>query len=58
MNAAAKTSIILLLATLSLAACSGTPPEPERDPYNAADSQRTRAGQTQDELSSDTSNNK
>ena len=49
-----KTTIVLFLNTLFLAGCSSDP-VPQDDPYNDADSQRSRAKQTQDELSRDTS---
>ena len=42
---------LLLLAALSVIACSSGAPLPQRDPYNDADSQRERAGQAQDEMS-------
>lgn len=52
-----KTNTVLLLTALSLtfsiAGCSSTP-ETSDDPYNQADSQRSRASQTQDELSRET----
>lgn len=54
MKSAVKPAIILLLAALSISACSSAP-TPKRDPYNDADSQRSRAGQAQDEMSRDTS---
>ena len=54
MNTIIKPTIIVLLSTLSIMACSSGP-EPKRDPYNDADSQRSRAGQAQDEMSRDTS---
>ncbi len=54
MKIAIKPIIVLLLAALSIAACSSAP-APKRDPYNDADSQRTRAGQAQGEMSRDTS---
>jgi len=45
--------VLLLLATaFAVAACSDAPAK--RDPYNDADSQRSRAHQTQGELSSET----
>lgn len=53
MKTAIKTSIALLLAALTVAACSS--PEARRDPFNSPDSQRSRAGQSQDEMSRDTS---
>jgi hypothetical protein len=49
-----KTTIILLLTALFIAGCSSDP-EVKKDPYGDADSQRSRAKQTQDELSRDTS---
>ena len=52
MNPVVKTNIILLLTALSLAGCASSP-EPQTDPYNDADSQRSRAGQAQGELSSE-----
>lgn len=50
--------VLLLITTLIstsmlLSACSSNPP-PARDPYNDADSQRSRAGQSQGELSRET----
>lgn len=54
MNTIIKSIIIVLLTALSIAACSSSP-EQKRDPYNDADSQRSRAGQAQDEMSRDTS---
>jgi len=47
-------AIVMILAALSISSCSNAP-EAKRDPYNDADSQRTRAQQAQDELSSETS---
>ena len=49
-----KTSIAILLTALAVVSCSSTP-APQRDPYNDADSQRSRSGQAQDEMSRDTS---
>lgn len=54
MKSIIKTSIVLSLAALSIAGCSSEPVV-QNDPYNDADSQRSRAKQTQDELSRDTS---
>jgi len=54
MKTAVKFITVLLLTILSIAACSSAP-APKRDPYNDADSQRSRAGQTQGEMSRDTS---
>lgn len=53
MNTAVKTNMLILLAALFIAGCSSSP-APQNDPYNKADSQRSRAHQTQDELSSET----
>ena len=54
MNLVVKMNIVLLLTALSITGCSSTP-VPQEDPYNQADSQRSRAEQAQDELSSETS---
>jgi len=54
MKPVVKTNIVLLLVALFMAGCSSAP-EPQKDPYNQADSQRSRAKQTQDELSKETS---
>ncbi len=54
MNPVVKTKTLLLLTALTIAGCTSTP-VPQNDPYNDADSQRSRAKQTQDELSSETS---
>lgn len=57
MNRIVKTKIVLLptilFTSLLLAGCASDP-IPADDPYNQADSQRSRAKQTQDELSSET----
>lgn len=53
MKSAIKTTIVLLLATLFIAGCASTS-EPQKDPYNQEDSQRSRADKTQDELSRET----
>lgn len=53
MNQHIKTAIALLLTVIALAGCAADP-EP-RDPYNSPDSQRDRASDAQDELSSETS---
>ena len=50
-------NIVLLLTTVLMTGCSSAP-EPQQDPYNQADSQRSRAQQAQDELSSETSSEK
>ena len=57
MNTVVKTNIVLLLTVLLIAGCSSSS-EPQEDPYNQADSQRSRAKQTQDELSRETSRTK
>ncbi|UCB54994.1 MAG: hypothetical protein JSW45_00165 [Thiotrichales bacterium] len=49
-----KPLIVLLFTAGFIAACAGGP-EPQQDPYNPADEQRSRAQQAQDELSSETS---
>ena len=54
MNPVVKTMILLLLTALTIVGCASTP-VPQNDPYNDADSQRSRAKQTQDELTSETS---
>ena len=54
MSPVVKTNIVLLLTALFIAGCSSTP-ETQEDPYNQSDSQRSRAKQTQDELSRETS---
>lgn len=51
MNPIFGTRMLLLLMMLSATGCASTP-EPV-DPYNPADSQRSRAQQAQDELSSE-----
>lgn len=55
MNINIKTHILLLLSALLLGACSSSP-APKNNPYGNADDQRSRAHQTQDELSSETRN--
>ena len=52
MNPIINTKIVLLLTVLSITGCA-TDPAPVNDPYNQADSQRSRAEQAQDELSSE-----
>jgi PBP1b-binding outer membrane lipoprotein LpoB len=58
MNPVVKTNIVLLpilfFTALTIAGCSSTP-EPQEDQGNSADEQRSRATQTQDELSRETS---
>lgn len=54
MRAVANSIIALLFTALSITGCSSSA-EPKNDPYNDADSQRSRAKQTQDELSRETS---
>ncbi|MCG6939394.1 MAG: hypothetical protein LJE83_14640 [Gammaproteobacteria bacterium] len=48
-----NTIMVLILSALFMAGCSSTP-EPKKDPYNDADSQRTRSDKAQGELSSET----
>ena len=48
-----NTKIVLLLTALFITGCS-TDPAPVNDPYNEDNSQRSRAKQAQDELSSET----
>ena len=57
MNLVVNAIIALLMTTLLITGCSSSPP-PQQDPYNSADSQRSRANQAQDELSSETSEDK
>ena len=52
MNPVVAMRTLLLLTVLSAAGCSSTPEAV--NPYNDADSQRSRAQQAQDELSSET----
>jgi PBP1b-binding outer membrane lipoprotein LpoB len=54
MKPVTSSAVVIILAALSISSCSSAP-EAKRDPYNDADSQRTRAQQAQDELSSETS---
>ncbi len=49
-----KTNIVLVIMALLITSCSSAP-APQRDPYNDADSQRSRSGQAQGEMSRDTS---
>jgi uncharacterized lipoprotein len=56
MHSVLKMKIVLILAVLFIAGCSSSP-EVQQDPYNSADSQRSRASQAQDELDSNTSGN-
>ena len=49
MNLVIKTNIILLLTALFIASCSSAP-APQGDPYNDADSQRSRSDKAQDEM--------
>jgi len=48
-----KTIMMIMLSTLFMTGCSSSP-EPKKDPYNDADSQRSRADRSQGELSSET----
>ena len=55
MKTTARFFILIILTTLTISACSSAPaPTTKRDPYNDADSQRSRAGQAQGEMSKDT----
>jgi len=54
MNTIAKTNIVLLLTALLIAGCSSSP-QPQADPGNSAESQKSNARQAQDELSRETS---
>jgi hypothetical protein len=59
MNRVVKTHIVLLpallFAVLSIASCSSTPQPQQHDPWNSAESQKSGAKQTQDEMSKETS---
>jgi len=57
MNPIVKTHIVILLTTLSIAGCS-TSPEQQDDPWNSAESQKSKAKQAQDELTSEISKEK
>ena len=54
MKSVIKTTIVLLLTAMAITACSSDPVV-QNDPYNDADSQRSRSKQAQDEMSRDTS---
>ena len=54
MNPVVITRFVLLLTVLATVGCASAP-EAVVDPYNSADSQRSRAEQAQDELSSEAS---
>jgi PBP1b-binding outer membrane lipoprotein LpoB len=54
MNLSIKPLLVLVLSALFIASCASEP-APKRDPFNDADSQRSRAGQSQGEMSRDTS---
>jgi hypothetical protein len=49
MDSKIKTGVAILLTVLTIASCSSAPSS--HDPYNSPDSQRSRAGQAQDEMS-------
>ena len=51
-KALSKKLAVLLLASFVIASCTSAPAP--NDPYNDADSQRSRADKAQDELSRDT----
>ncbi|VAW51795.1 hypothetical protein MNBD_GAMMA05-81 [hydrothermal vent metagenome] len=53
MNKTTKTRMLILLFALTLAACSSAP-APKNNPYGDAGDQRSRAHQTQGELSKET----
>lgn len=52
MNHVVKTNIVLLLTALLIAGCSSTP-EQSNDQWNSAETQKSKAKQAQDELSSE-----
>lgn len=52
MNPIVKTTIVLLLTSLSIAGCSSSP-EPKDDQWNSAETQKSKAKQAQDELASE-----
>ena len=54
MKSIVKINIVVLLTALLIISCSSTPAS-KGDPYNDADSQRSRSGQAQDEMSRDLS---
>lgn len=54
MNQTIKT-ILLMISALLIISCASDPAPQKRDPYNDADSQRSRANQAQGEMSSETS---
>ena len=55
MSATIKSIIVLFITALLITGCASSPEPVKHDPYNDADSQRSRAKQTQDELSRETS---
>lgn len=48
-----KTIVLSLITALAISSCSSAP-APLNDPYNDADSQRSRSDKAQDELSRET----
>lgn len=48
-----KAIVLPVVAALAITGCSSTP-APQNDPYNDADSQRSRSDKAQDELSRET----
>ncbi len=55
MHRTIQSTLILLLTALLISSCASDPAPAKRDPFNDADSQRGRAGQSQNEMSRDTS---
>ena len=52
MNHVVKINIVLMLTALLIAGCSSSP-EQQDDKWNSAESQKSKAKQAQDELSSE-----
>ncbi len=55
MKMSLSVSIMFLLSSLLLVGCGSSPEPKAHNPYDSADSQRTRADSTQNELSRETS---
>ncbi len=53
MSLVVKANIVILLTALSIAGCSSGP-EPRADQWNSPETQKSKAQQAQDELSSET----
>jgi PBP1b-binding outer membrane lipoprotein LpoB len=49
-----KSITTVLLTAFLVIGCASSPPEPTREPYNDADSQRSRSDQAQREMSKET----